>query len=110
MTNAPTTTAAAAPFGDTETVTLETPIQRSEGAITQVVVRKPRAGELRGLALTELLQLNVTALQALLPRVTTPILHKQDLNNIDPVDLVSLGTAVVGFLLPKAQKADFLSA
>ncbi|SEA50356.1 phage tail assembly protein [Variovorax sp. YR216] len=104
MNTAPTpaldqTTAVAA--GD-NTVTLDTPIQRGETSITVVTLRRPKAGELRGVALTDLLQLDVTALQTVLPRISNPMLLKQDVAELDPADLVQLGTKVAGFLLPKA--------
>ena len=53
-------------------MTLDTPINRGDQTITRVQVRKPNAGALRGLSLVEVLQMNVTALQTLLPRVTEP--------------------------------------
>lgn len=52
---------------------------------------------LRGLSLVEVLQMNVTALQTLLPRVTEPPLLKNEVANMDPADLVALGTEVVAF-------------
>ena len=55
-----------------KTMTLDVPIQRGDQTITRVQVRKPNAGALRGLSLVEVLQMNVTALQTLLPRVTEP--------------------------------------
>jgi hypothetical protein len=94
---------------DPNTVQLETPIKRGDGHITSVTLRKPNSGELRGVSLAELLQMKVDALQAVLPRITSPMLHKQDMANLDPADLVNLGTVVVGFLLTKEQKKDFLS-
>ena len=93
--------------GNTKTVTLDTPIKRGETEITEVQVRKPLTVALKGISLTELLQMKVDAIQQVLPRVTTPTLHKQDIDNLDPADLLQLGTVVIGFLLPKAQKADF---
>lgn len=104
-TEATTATAAANP----NTVTLETPIERAGQKITAVTLRKPRAGELRGVSLTDLLQMDVTALQTVLPRITEPVLHKSEVLNLDPADLVQLGTKVSGFLLPKAALADFPS-
>ena len=92
---------------DPNTVTLDTPIKRGNGFITEVTLRKPSAGELRGVSLAELLQMKVDALQTVLPRITNPILHKQDMATLDPADLVNMGTVVVGFLLTKEQKADF---
>ena len=94
---------------DPNTVQLDTPIKRAGGNITHITLRKPTAGELRGVSLAELLQMKVDALQAVLPRITTPMLHKQDMASLDPADLVNLGTVVVGFLLTKEQKKDFLS-
>ena len=55
------------------------------------------AGALRGLSLVELLHMNVTALQTLLPRVTEPMLHKAEVLQLDPADLVTLGTEVASF-------------
>jgi hypothetical protein len=108
-----TTAAATAPAvaitapGIPVAIPLDTPIQRGGQTITHVQVRKPNAGALRGLSLVEVLQMNVTALQTLLPRVTEPPLLKQEVAALDPADLVSLGTEVVGFLVPKAQREAF---
>ena len=92
---------------DPNTVTLETPIKRGALTIDKVTLRKPTSGELRGISLAELLQMKVDALQAVLPRITQPMLHKHEMQAIDPADLVNMGTVVVGFLLTKEQKADF---
>ncbi len=100
-------TTQAATDGNARTVTLENPIKRGDTVITSVTVRKPRAGELRGLSLAELLQMKVDALQTLLPRITTPMLHRHDIDNLEPADLVNLGSEVVNFLLTKAQMAEF---
>ena len=94
---------------DPNTVTLDTPIKRGNSEITEVTLRKPNSGELRGVSLAELLQMKVDALQTVLPRITNPILHKQDMATLDPADLVNMGTVVVGFLLTKEQKKDFLT-
>ena len=94
---------------DPNTVTLDTPIKRGNGFITEVTLRKPSAGELRGVSLSELLQMKVDALQTVLPRITNPILHKQDMATLDPADLVNMGTVVVGFLLTKETKRDFVT-
>ncbi len=90
----------------TKTVTLDTPIQRGEQQITEVVLRKPAAGELRGIALTDLLQLDVVALSTVLPRISSPALTSADIAKLDPADLVQLGGEVAGFLLPKAARAE----
>lgn len=97
-------------MNDTKTITLESPIQRGEQTITTVTVRKPNTGALRGVSLTNLLQLEVAAIATVLPRITDPVLTPQDINNLDPADLVQLGGEVAGFLLPKAAKEAFQSA
>ena len=95
---------------DPNTVTLDTPIKRGALTIDKVTLRKPTSGELRGVSLTELLQMKVDALQAVLPRITQPMLHKQEMASLDPADLVNLGSVVIGFLLTKEQKSDFQTA
>lgn len=100
---APAITAPGIPVG----IQLDAPIQRAGQTITHVQVRKPNAGALRGLSLVEVLQMNVTALQTLLPRVTEPPLMKTEVANMDPADLVAMGTEVVTFLVPKAQREAF---
>lgn len=85
-------------------VTLDTPIRRGEQTISAVTVRKPSAGELRGIALSDLLQMDVGALHTVLPRITSPTLTTADVSNLEPSDLVQLAGVVVGFLLPKAAR------
>lgn len=86
------------------TVTLDFPLVRGEETVSTVQVRKPGAGELRGLTLMALSQLDYAALETLLPRITMPILHKHDIAKLDPADLMQLGGEVMDFLLPKAAK------
>lgn len=86
-------------------VQLESPIVRGEQTINELKVRKPGAGELRGLKLTDLLQMDVAALATILPRVTSPTLTSADVSGMDPVDLLALGQEVVSFFLTKSQRA-----
>ncbi|OLK27697.1 phage tail assembly protein [Xanthomonas oryzae] len=87
-----------------QAVSLDQPIVRGEQTITQVNVRKPGAGELRGLKLVDVLQLDVTAMATLLPRITSPTLTTADVNAMDPADLLALGQEVQLFFLTKAQR------
>ena len=88
------------------TVTLDTPIVRGDTTVDTVQIRKPNSGELRGLTLMALSQLDVGALEKLLPRITIPPLLKHDIAALDPADLMQLGGEVMDFLLPKAAKAE----
>ncbi|BBE51148.1 Tail protein [Ferriphaselus amnicola] len=85
-----------------KTIILEQPIARGDTPITTLDLRKPNAGELRGLNLTDLLQMDVAALQRVLPRITSPALTEHDVAQMDPADLMQCGSVVAGFLLPKA--------
>lgn len=85
----------------TESVPLDTPIKRGEKEITAVTLRKPLAGELRGVSLTALLQMDVDALTTVLPRISDPTLTTHEVRAMDPADLVQMGGAVAGFLLQK---------
>lgn len=86
----------------TKTITLDQPIQRGESQIASVEMRKPAAGELRGLNLNDLLQMDVAALHKVIPRISSPTLTEAEVSALDPADLTQLGAAVAGFLLPKA--------
>jgi len=93
-----------------KTVSLETPIKRGDQVIDKVSVRKPQGGELRGVSLVNLLNMDYGALEIVLPRITTPTLTKQDVMTIDPADLVQLASEVCGFLLTRQAKESFPNA
>jgi hypothetical protein len=94
-------------FITNRTITLDEPIKRGDTLITEITLRKPKAGELRGVSLVELGQMNVAALQQVLPRITTPILTAQDVANLDVADLVEIGSEVSLFLVKKADRMAF---
>lgn len=83
-------------------ITLDTPIKRGEKEITEVTLRKPDSGELRGTNLTDLLQMDVAALEKVIPRISDPSLTLYEVQHLDPADLMQFGAVVSSFLLPKA--------
>ncbi|UXY16720.1 phage tail assembly protein [Chitiniphilus purpureus] len=91
----------------TATITLDTALVRGEQTIATLTLRKPNAGELRGISLVELTRLEAGALITLLPRITEPTLLPEEARRLDPADLLQCGTEVTNFLLPKAVKAEF---
>ncbi|KPM96419.1 hypothetical protein AOR11_24270, partial [Vibrio alginolyticus] len=98
-------TVAELPRGATETVELDTPLTRGKTTVTEIHVRKPKSGALRGVALADVLNMDVQALTRVLPRITEPALSEAELRDMDPADLVQLGNVVANFLLPKRMKA-----
>ena len=88
---------------ENKTVTLDQAIQRGDTTITDVQLRKPKAGEMRGLNMADVLQMDVNALTKLLPRITD--LTEKEVNDMDPADLLKAGVVVVGFLMGSQQEA-----
>ena len=86
------------------TITLDVPLTIGDLKIETVKVRKPASGELRGLTMMALSQLDYAALETLLPRITVPPLEKTDIARLDPADFMQLGSEVMDFLLPKSAK------
>lgn len=89
---------------DPNVIVLETPIQRGEQVIRSVRLRKPTAGDLRGIKLHDLAQMDVTALVTLLPRITQPLLTQHDAAKLEPADLLEVAHVMSTFFVPKASK------
>jgi len=90
-------------------ITLDDPLTRGDETITTITLRKPNAGELRGVSLMELGQLDVAALHKLLPRITTPTLTEHDVSRLSLADLLAVATEIGGFFVRK-DTADFRPA
>lgn len=93
----------------TKKITLETPIQGGKEEITEIILRKPSAGDLRGIGLSALLQLDVIAISRVLPRISMPILTEAEIAKMDVVDFAQIGGEIAAFLLTKAERATYLS-
>ena len=88
------------PLADDNTVILDTPIRRGTTQIGSITLRKPNAGELRGVSLADVARSEVDALIKVLPRMTSPSLTESDVVMMDLPDLMALATKVIGFLSP----------
>lgn len=89
---------------ETVTINLDTPIQRENELLDKITLRKPMAGELRGLSLAEVLNLDTDSITKLIPRISNPTIHEQEVRNMDPADMVECGKEIAGFLLQKRHK------
>ena len=96
--------------GDMHTVTLDTPIIRGETEIRTITLRRPKAGELRGLAISDLARLDVNAMLNLLPRISTPSLTAPELEQLPSEELFDLATEAGSFLLKKSVMAAYRAA
>ncbi|MEX9946392.1 phage tail assembly protein [Providencia rettgeri] len=88
-------------------VTLDEPITRGTTTVTEIVVRKPNSGALRGVRLAALMEMDVDSAMLVLPRVTAPALTKPELIMMNPADMLNLTKELVLFLLPKSVTMDF---
>lgn len=78
-------------------VVLTRPIKRGETEITEVTMREPGAGELRGLDMFDVIRMNVTAHRTLVPRIANITANEYDM--LAPKDLMALQTEVVAFFM-----------
>lgn len=90
----------------TDPIELDEPIKRGEQTIDTITLRKPKSGELRGVALADVLQMQTDALITLIPRLSTPSLTAVEVRQMDPADLVQCGGEIAGFLLTKRAKGE----
>jgi hypothetical protein len=94
------------------TVALEKPIGEGEAAIKTVNVRKPGAGEMRGLAIPKLITGDVSSYITLIPRITSPIISEEQVSDgdqLDAADLTMIMNEVMNFLLPQSMKQSLPS-
>lgn len=102
----PEDTVEALPPIDDNTVTLDSPIKRGKTTIDTLTLRKPASGELRGVQLVELLNMDVATLIKILPRITSPGITAPEAAGMDPADLLACGSKISGFLLQRSVKTD----
>ncbi|MFP2424721.1 phage tail assembly protein [Enterobacter ludwigii] len=93
-----------------KTVVLDTPILRGNTEIKEVVLRKPQSGALRGTRLQAIMDMDVSAMMTVIPRISTPTLTAQEMAELDPADLTAMSVEVVTFLLKKSVLADLPTA
>lgn len=78
-------------------VTLVNPIKRGDDEITSIELRRPNAGELRGLSIADLVRMDVTAVITVLPRISMPSITLAEVEELDPFDLGELSGSVHEF-------------
>ncbi|APC15111.1 phage tail protein [Pseudomonas frederiksbergensis] len=99
-------TTEALPTVEDNTVTLDTPIIRGKTTIDTITLRKPASGELRGVQLVELLNMDVASLIKVIPRISSPGITAPEAAGMDPADLLACGSKITSFLLQKSVKTE----
>lgn len=87
-----------------ETVDLVEPITRGDITIDKLTLRKPKAGELRGLTLSDVIGLEISAILKLVPRISEPALTDGECQNLDPADLTEIGGTIRGFFMTRGER------
>ncbi|HDO7308793.1 TPA: phage tail assembly protein [Escherichia coli] len=95
-----------------KTIQLDTPIKRGKTEITEIVLRKPQSGALRGTRLQAIMDMDmdVNAMMTVIPRISSPALTAQEIVEMDPADLTAMSVEVVTFLLKKSVLAGLPTA
>lgn len=81
-----------------KTIQLDTPIKRGKTEITEIVLRKPQSGALRGTRLQAIMDMDVNAMMTVIPRISSPALTAQEIAEMDPADLTAMSVEVVTFV------------
>lgn len=81
----------------TATVTLTTALTRNSKELTDLEIREPSSGECRGLKLADIMNMDVTTLHVLLPRITHPPLTKAEAEALTLHDITLCGAEILGF-------------
>lgn len=93
-----------------KTIQLDTPIMRGKTEVTEIVLRKPQSGALRGTRLQAIMDMDVNAMMTVIPRISSPALTAQEIAEMDPADLTAMSVEVVTFLLKKSVLAGLPTA
>lgn len=87
-------------------ITLSRPIQRQNGpAVQELTLREPGAGEMRGLKIFDLMQGDTDALIKLLPRIASPAIITEEVEQFCVADIAAVAAEVIDFFLTPAQQA-----
>lgn len=76
-------------------VKLKKPIKFGDKDVTKIDVRRPSAGEMRGLTLVDVNTLDVDTLIKLLPRITQPPITEAQVADLSFDDITAFGMALV---------------
>ena len=86
-------------------ITLQKAIERKgSDPITEVTVRAPVVGDIRGLTQMDLGKMEVKAMERLLPRITLPPLLPDELAAMNIADFFKLSGAAMSFLMPETDR------
>jgi hypothetical protein len=88
------------------TVSLFRPLQKGDATVYSITLTEPSVGELRGLKLSDILQMDVTAHMTLWSRINAEGLSVHELNELSVADLTQLSSKTMLFFVSPLQAAQ----
>ncbi|WP_282094303.1 phage tail assembly protein [Epibacterium ulvae] len=85
------------------TVTLSEPVTIEGEEVSDITLRKPQPGELRGLSMIDILRMETDAMIKLLPRITQPPLTALQVSTLEPEDFADMAVKTTLFFAKKEQ-------
>lgn len=87
-----------------DVILLAEPIVRGTQTIASIQLRKPKAGELRGTSIQELMQARTSAVLDVLPRITMPPITQAEADALETEDLAACSGAIIDFFLTASDR------
>lgn len=92
-----------------KTIELDHPITRGTGDNTKTIdsftLRRPQGGDLRGQSLIDVSMAKVDAISAVVPRISNPVIHANEIKAMDGADLMDIGLTIAGFFTKAKHQA-----
>lgn len=92
-------------MSNTQQVKLKIGFKSGKSTITELTIRKPLTGDLRGIKLIDFIELDVDSLAKVLPRVTMPSIEEHEVFDLDLADLSEITKVLASFLSEKSDNA-----
>lgn len=80
-------------------ITLAKPFKRGDTDIETVSLREPMGGDLRGVSLANLINMDIGAVGKVLSRVSNPMVDVATFENMTARDITNLSLGLVSFLV-----------
>ena len=84
---------------------LENPIRREGGDVTEVMLRKPLGGDLRGLN-GQLVNGDFAQTLALIPKISTPYIDEREAEQLEAEDIAEAAGLIASFFWSKSQRVE----
>lgn len=78
-------------------IVLSSPLAYGKDSLGEISLREPLAGDLRGIKLRDVFDLDPAALSILLPRIASPALTSAHINQMSLPDMMAIFAKVVDF-------------